>query len=61
MVELEEKTYQQLLHSRQAQTQEITLLIAEVAWYREQLGLAKKRLYAPKERIFACRSGGDAL
>jgi len=23
------------------------LLKAEVAWYREQLGLAKKRLYAP--------------
>ena len=48
MVQLEEKTYQELVQSRQAQAEENLLLKAEVAWYREQLGLAKKRLYAPK-------------
>src|SRR5438270_7967642 len=48
MIELDDKTYQELLRARQAQAQENLLLKAEVAWYREQLGLAKKRLYAPK-------------
>lgn len=47
MVQLEDKTYQELLASRRAQEKDILLLKAEVAWYREQLGLAKKRLYAP--------------
>jgi transposase len=48
MVQLDEKTYQELLKARQEQAEENLLLKAEVAWYREQLGLAKKRLYAPK-------------
>src|SRR5436853_7082548 len=48
MAQLDEKTYKELLQSQQAQAQENLLLKAEVAWYREQLGLAKKRLYAPK-------------
>ena len=48
MVQLEDKTYRELLKERQAQTDENLLLKAEVAWYREQLGLARKRLYAPK-------------
>ena len=48
MVQLEDKTYRELLKERQAQTDENLLLKAEVAWYREQLGLAQKRLYAPK-------------
>lgn len=44
MGERDDKTYQVML---EAQAEKITLLEAEVAWYREQLGLAKKRLYAP--------------
>jgi transposase len=48
MVQLDEKTYQELLQSRQTQAEKITVLEAEVGWYREQLGLAKKRLYGPK-------------
>jgi transposase len=54
MVQLEETAYQELIQTRQQlaqaqqeQAEKITLLEAEVAWYREQLGLAKKRLYAP--------------
>ena len=47
MIALDEKTYQELIRTRQAQAEENLLLKAEVAWYREQLGLAKKRLYAP--------------
>lgn len=48
MAQLEEKTYQEIRKNCQAQAEKITLLEAEVAWYREQLGLAKKRLYGPK-------------
>lgn len=50
MVKLEEKTYQELLESdqkRRQQEDEIFLLKSQIAWYREQLGLAKSRLYAP--------------
>jgi transposase len=48
MVERDDKTYQEMLEAHKAQAEKITLLEAEVAWYREQLGLAQKRLYAPK-------------
>jgi transposase len=48
MVQLEDTTYQELIRSRQAHAEENLLLKAEVAWYREQLGLAKKRLYGAK-------------
>src|SRR3982750_4770734 len=50
MVQIEETTYEQLITASQQRAQqadEILLLKAEVAWYREQLGLAKKRLFAP--------------
>ena len=47
MVQLEDKTYREIVKARQAQTEKILLLEAEVAWYKEQLGLAKKRLYGP--------------
>lgn len=57
MVLLEEQTYQKLLESRkqlaeadQEKADKILLLEAEVNWYREQLGLAKKRLYAPSSQ-----------
>jgi transposase len=59
MVQLEDKTYQEILKSRQAQTEEIVLLKAEVQWYREQLGLAKRRLYAPKSE--ASPMGQEAM
>jgi len=66
MVQLEDKTYQDLLTTQKAQAEENLLLKAEVAWYREQLGLAKKRLYAPKsEQSPVVQDGyplaGDAL
>jgi transposase len=48
MVQLEDKTYQEIQKSQEAQAEKILLLEAEVAWYREQLGLATKRLYGPK-------------
>jgi len=47
MVLLEETTYRKLLDSAQEKADRILLLEAEIHWYREQLGLAKKRLYAP--------------
>lgn len=50
MVQIEETTYEQLItasHERAQQADEILLLKAQVQWYREQLGLAKHRLYAP--------------
>src|SRR5438874_1460315 len=48
MVQLEDTTYHEIVKVGQAQTEKILLLEAEVQWYREQLGLAKKRLYGPK-------------
>src|SRR2546423_11847993 len=48
MVQLEDTTYKEIVKTRQAQAEEILLLKAEVQWYKEQLGLAKKRLYGPK-------------
>ena len=48
MVLLEDKTYQDLIASGEAKDDEILLLKATAEWYREQLGLAKTRLYSPK-------------
>jgi transposase len=48
MISLEESAYQDLLKQQRAQAEKIALLETEVQWYREQLGLAKKRLYGPK-------------
>jgi transposase len=48
MVQLEDTIYKEIVKTHQAQTEKIALLETEVAWYREQLGLAKKRLYGPK-------------
>jgi transposase len=48
MVQLQETTYRQIIKASQAQNEKILLLEAEVQWYREQLGLANKRLYGPK-------------
>jgi transposase len=48
MIQLEETTYKEIIKVREAQSEKILLLEAEVDWYREQLGLAKKRLYGPK-------------
>jgi transposase len=50
MVKLEETTYRELLKSSQERAQladQLLLAKAEIQWYREQLGLAKSRLYAP--------------
>lgn len=47
MVLLEETTYEALLKNRKAQADEITLLKAEVEWYKQQFGLAQRRLYGP--------------
>jgi len=47
MVLLEEKTYEEILKARQALADENACLKAEVQWYREQFGLAQKRLYGP--------------
>jgi transposase len=47
MVQLEDTIYKEIVKTRQAQTEKIALLEAEVQWYKEQLGLAKKRLYGP--------------
>jgi transposase len=47
MVQLEETTYKEILKIRQAQDEKILLLEAEVEWYRQQFGLAQKRLYGP--------------
>jgi transposase len=50
MVKIEEKTYQELLEDQQEKARladQLFLAKAEIAWYREQLGLAKSRLYAP--------------
>ncbi len=47
MLQSEDKIYQEIQKDRQAQAEKIRLLEAEVQWYKEQLGLAKKRLYAP--------------
>ena len=48
MVQLPDTTYQQILKDQKGQAEKILLLEAEVQWYKEQLGLAKKRLYGPK-------------
>lgn len=48
MISLEECAYQDLLKQQRAQAEKIALLETEVQWYREQLGLAKKRLYGSK-------------
>ena len=45
MVQLEDTTYKDLLKSRHAQAEKILLLEAEIRWYKEQFGLAQKRLY----------------
>lgn len=47
MVQLQDTTYQEIQKLQQAQAEKILLLEAEVQWYKEQLGLAKKRLYGP--------------
>ena len=47
MVQLEDITYQEILKSSREQAEELVLLKAEVQWLKEQLGLAKKRLYGP--------------
>ena len=47
MVQLEETTYHELLQARQSHAEENLLLKAENQWLKEQLGLAKLRLYAP--------------
>jgi transposase len=45
MTQHDATTYQQALKARD---EKILLLQAEVQWYKEQFGLAKKRLYGPK-------------
>jgi len=45
MVQLEETTYEALLKTQEALADEIALLKAEVDWYKQQFGLAQKRLY----------------
>jgi transposase len=47
MVLLEETIYEALLKTRKAQADQIALLKAEVEWYKQQFGLAQKRLYGP--------------
>jgi transposase len=47
MVELQDKTYQELLQERQSQAKENLQLKAENQWLKEQLGLAKQRLFGP--------------
>ena len=47
MIQLEDKTYHEILKARRAQTEKILLLEAEVEWYKQQFGLAQKRLYGP--------------
>ena len=47
MVQLDDTTYQELLRSREEHNDENLLLKAENQWLKEQLGLAKKRLFAP--------------
>lgn len=48
MTSLDPTTYQQLLNEQKEQAEKVLLLEAENHWLREQLGLAKQRLYAPK-------------
>ena len=45
MVQIEDTTYETLLKTHEAQANEIAVLKAEVEWYRQQFGLAQKRLY----------------
>ena len=45
MVQLEETTYNQLLHDKEQQEDQLKRLKAENQWLKEQLGLAKLRLY----------------
>jgi transposase len=62
MVKLEEKTYQELLEDRREKAQladQLLLAKAENQWLREQLGLAKSRLYAPSSE--ASPSGQEFL
>lgn len=47
MVQLEDKTYQEIVQSGKAQADKIRCLEAEVQWYKQQFGLAQKRLYGP--------------
>src|ERR1051325_86388 len=50
MVKIAETTYQELLEDQREKARladQLFLAKAEIAWYREQLGLAKSRLFAP--------------
>ena len=47
MVQLEDKTYQEILKARESQAEKILMLETEVQWYKQQFGLAQKRLYGP--------------
>ena len=62
MVKIEEKTYQELLEDRREKAEladKLLLAQAEIQWYREQLGLAKSRLYAPSSEQML--TGQDSL
>src|SRR5438067_1840497 len=59
MTQLQDTTPQDLLPTRQELSEENQLLKAEIQWLKEQLGLAKHRLYAPSTE--ATPQGQEAM